>query len=648
MLDRQISRIIRNGIIEEAERLRDANDATGLAYDAIMSNRGDNDIFLDCEGRAAQLYIISTDNENANVNLDDAAYQCACDAFQFYAAYIASSDARVEETLTDDELDKLYALLDAVNADIAEYDRRYGRRQGGGNRPRGNDGYGNRQRQSGYGNRPRQNNRPRSNGIPSGNHGNYGGSSNRRYGNRESSTGANIGRSGGGLGPISRIRNEMARQEQIRNEPPVQEAPPRHLRHTASPNNIRMGQTAASLRSEVPPPPPQQSNVMTTTMIQKNDRRPSYNPTKTIAPTLYDGRKHLPICTIENGETVDERIISKTSLDGQEIMSKIRVPHEDYLFIPRNGVNKESSTTSDESVASLEKLLNSTPILFSELDDQLIKGADGSITAKPDAKLPEGFNKRIIEIDDALHGETTTPAVRMYRVVSHVNSHLTALNPDTDYSKLLVSATVVDEMPFSIDASGDVDRILKMLDLVKSRRNIATCLQVVTALNEMISPRAWNLINDQLTLAVNKIGIIDFALPEPIHSFADDIVEYGGLVSKYFGQEIHAKLNEAVVGAVLAVLNPNIGTNGSITFSQRHQVLLLQVQSCDLNFNSVTANMTTGVISEVVFPDLYRGLRRQLDTLEEGTASLVMYTRDGTAIEVRHSPIGDSITLTLI
>lgn len=643
MLSRQILTAIKNGIIDEADRLVNANEAAGIAYDQVMSDNMRGAMFEDCVQRAAQLYIVTTDAERYDMNFEDVAYQCGCDAFQFVVAFImddSQGNDAIQRTITNDQRDGLYKLLDNVNADLKRYQNNYARQMGGGSRPRnGGNGYGSRPRQ---GNRPsRYDERPRSNGVPSGP---------RRYGNSSggTATGANIGRTGGGLGPLSQLRQTLQRPQQQQQYD--EEAPVRHMRHAAPSNNIRMGQSAASLRTQRSEPVPQQqvNQVNREIRIQKDDRRLDYGPTTgVIAPTLYDGRKHIPICAIENGVTITERIIGRNTIEGEEVTSKLHKPHDEYLFVPRNGPNKNSNEDADTSMSSLEERLSGQQVQFEELESIITVEKDGTLTANKDAKLPESFNKRIIEIDEAQYGELASHTDHMYRIVNHVNKWLTALNPDVDYSKLVVAGKTIDTFPFSISIGEDVDRILKMLDLVKNRRNIATCLQVVVALNEMLSPRNWTLINDILTEMVNKIGIIDFALPEAIHSFSDDITQYGSLVSQFFGNETYAKFNDCVVDGFLAALVPHIGNDGALTFTQSNRVILLQVPACDLNFNSVTPHMKTGVVSESVFPELHRGLKHRLDHCDNDH-SLVMFTRDGVALEIRHSPIGDSITLTLV
>ncbi len=631
---------ITDGLTSEANRLMNTNPATMAAYDQLMYQNGNNAVFDESVARAAQLYTVTMEDDQTTP-LAEIAFASGRDAFQWLAAYLMNHDNRILNSMTQNDADNLYTLYSNANRDLATYQQRHVRHQ-----PQQRSGYGGNPRpRTSYGSNPRPANRqmqPRNNGIPS-NHSysNTRPPANNRYG--APATGANIGRSGGGFSQLQRLRQAgETLAENTNNSPPPRQGVENVINITRQPN----------LAEEVKVPVEEVSEEATVLQVEKY--RPEYRPSNNrVAPTLYDLRKHIPLYKVRLkrgvfSEVVDEIIIAKDSNEGKIIMEKAKnVPdHESYLYLPRRGENKDTNLNGDQQTRSALGKLAGDQVPFEVINEQLVK-SNNTIEAKEGAKLPAVFTQKAVEVTDIAYGTMSNTTERLFRLVDHVNKHLAPLNPDQSYSNLVVFGTVRDILPFNITHPEDVATLQKLMTYMESHKNVASCVQTMRRLEQMLPPREWNVLNDAATAAINTVGVVDFALPEPISNFTDEVQTYVSLVDQHYGRDNGEKFAGRIVEKFLAAINLLV-TQNQATFVQDYRVVILPIETNDLSIASTTQNLNVGLVSQSVLPDLYYGLDRQLNLCESTILSLVVYTRDGTALEVRRTPVGDSILLSLI
>lgn len=640
-ISRQILDSINVGIDSDAVRLKGKNYATTEAEVRIMTNGGNNDLYTVTQDTAGKLFQVAAARDT-QTELPVLAEIAGTEAFQFAAAHLILTIPDLKNDMLreyPDDYDDLILLYNNVLADFEEHAQKFGRRE-----PRvqqRHQGYGQRPQRTGYSSQQRHQARPapRNNGVSS--HQHQARPSNSRFGAPATSTGANIGTTGGGMSQLQRVRalREGAQQQQ------QQQPDPRV-------NNQRYGNVENVInitrQPDLSEPTPAPAADEVNSVIQTERYRPTYRPTDgRVAPTLYDKRKHIPLYVIRNRKVTDEVILSKDSNEGKQILELVAQnkmeKHNEFLYVPRKGLDKETPNDCDGRVRDTLVKLAGDQVPFEEIESQLLK-ENNTITAKPDAKLPEAFSKKNVEVVEVQVGPYSSPTDRLFRLVDHVNGHLAALNPDQNYDNLVITGIVRDILPFAVSHPEDIETLNKLASYLSTRKNIPTCVSTMRRLESLLPAREWNVINDLMTEVTNEVGLVDFALDGPITNFTDEVQMYVSLCDQHYGRQNSELFAARIVEKFVAALQMEDSEVGK-TFSQLHQIIILPIDSNDLNLASTTPNLNVGLVSKAAMPELYAGLERQLNLCGSNILTLTMYTRDGTAIEIRRTPIGDAILL---
>lgn len=653
-----LTNIIENTIFDEANRFINGILPLADTAKAVLYNNGNNADFDYVISDAIKLFnAMQAFGTMRNRPEQEVAFTAASDALQAFGYARALQNQSLFRGVAPQDEDLLIDISNRVNDLIARHEQRSNQNQrysNGGHRHQ----YGHSPRQENYptGNGSREqysrhqqsrHQQPRHNGVSSGernfNH-------NSRYG--QPASGSNIGRSGGGFGQMRQYeQQDQVRQETQSRRPPTQQA---------EPSNVINIQRQPDLRQQQTPPPqaPLSDDWTNLTVVQTPHHRPEFSPDiGRVAPTLYDSELHLPLYTIKRKrdpntgadiiQYVDDIIISKSSEDAKKIMDNKMNEHKDYLFVPRNGDDKVTDITGQKRGLSAYAKLGDESEPFERIDEQITKLENGAFKAKDGATLPEAFTKRVIEVNDVLYGTFSNNAERLFRAVDHVNKRIAPINPDTNYDDLVIAATVRDLLPFTVVYKEDVTAIERLNDYLKSHRNVATCVQTMKKLESILPTREWNTLHDLVTEMVSTIGVVEYALPEGIANFVDEVQKYINLVDQHFGRANAESIATRIYDGFNTIFNPQkIGEQ--ITFNLDYRVVLLPLTSNDLTLSTTINQQKVGIVSEAVMPELHAALTKQLSQCDDTIISLMLYTRDAHAIEVRRTTIGNAILLNVL